>query len=67
MIRHAIVAHLCFYMLKPDLLSLIIKRKHGLDFRNHQNKVGESSLMGSGVVIKNGRFPVQNPLGTWPG
>ena len=23
--------------------------------------------MGSGVVIKNGRFPVQNPLGTWPG
>ena len=30
-------------------------------------KFGESGLLGKGVVIRIARFPVQTPLGTWPG
>ena len=29
-------------------------------------KFGESGLLGKGVVIRMGRFPVQTSLGTWP-
>ena len=30
-------------------------------------KFGESRLLDWGVVIRIGRFPVETPLGTWPG
>ena len=32
-----------------------------------QRQLGESGLVGSYVVIRIGRFPVQTPLGTRPG
>ena len=28
-------------------------------------KFGESGILGQGVVIRIGRFPVQTPLGVW--
>ena len=30
-------------------------------------KFGESGILGQGVVIRIGRFPVQTPLGVWLG
>ena len=28
---------------------------------------GESGLVGQGIVLRTGRFPVQTPVGAWPG
>ena len=45
------------------LCVMVLNKQKRIQF----NKVEESGLVGLGIVIRIGRFPVQTPLGTRPG